>query len=357
MNDERRGLPSCSSLERYALCPGSWRAEQGCPRVMSEDADSGTRVHAYLAGRTDIQLTEDEMVCADACRRLASDLIANTFGTTVQPAVYEQRLWLHDHSLERVLSGMIDVLVIENNRGLVIDYKTGRTEVTEAVGNYQLRGYAVLAQDYHGLDEVTVAIIQPWVSPQVSVCRYTSDDLRAAREELFIILNAINASDAQRIPGEKQCRYCVARSRCPEAIQYACQLPDVRDPIGLAELPADVLSQVLDRCSLAENIIDAVRDEARKRLVAGFELSGWQLKPGLDRETITNLGTVFERFAALGVTQQEFVAACGLSKKAAKQLLKDSTGKKGKALDTTLDDSLQGCVETKTTAPSLMKTK
>ena len=61
MSDERKNLPSASSMERYMLCPGSWAAEKGQPEQASSDADSGNRIHAALAGEAvNPPLTEDD---------------------------------------------------------------------------------------------------------------------------------------------------------------------------------------------------------------------------------------------------------------------------------------------------------
>ena len=65
MSDERNSKPSASSMERYALCPGSWAAEQGIPDQTSEDATTGNRIHAWLAGETvEPPLTADELKAA-----------------------------------------------------------------------------------------------------------------------------------------------------------------------------------------------------------------------------------------------------------------------------------------------------
>ena len=49
--DERRGVPSASGMDRLMNCPASFEMERLAPRDEgNEDAASGTRIHAVLAG-------------------------------------------------------------------------------------------------------------------------------------------------------------------------------------------------------------------------------------------------------------------------------------------------------------------
>ena len=82
MSDERNGLPSASSMERYQLCPGSYMAERGLPEATSEDAEAGNRIHAVLAGETVTPpLTDDEERTMESCRNQCEELIQKTVPT------------------------------------------------------------------------------------------------------------------------------------------------------------------------------------------------------------------------------------------------------------------------------------
>ena len=356
MNDERNGLPSASSMERYQLCPGSYMAERGLPEATSEDAETGNRIHAVLAGdAVTTPLTDDEERTMEACRRQAEDLITET--VPGNDAIHEERrLWFGNQ-----WSGKPDVVAVDCifADGLVIDYKTGRGEVASAEGNMQLRALAVLAAEEHKLDRVTVAIVQPLAGPP-SVCLYAAGDLKTARNEVLGIIDAIRRPDAPRIPSAKACQYCKAKGteRCPESIAAVESLPlevsrDGREIV----LTPERLAELLEKLPMVEKVIEAIRGKARRMLEAGETVPGWALKPGAERETITDPTTVYNRAAAAGVNSESFMACVSVTKGKLKDAVKASTGDKGKALDARMESILAGCTETKQAAPSLAKVK
>ena len=357
MSDERKGLPSASSMERYMLCPGSYAAEQGQPEQTSDDAESGNRIHAALAGETVTPpLGDDEERTMKACQSQASALL-DAIVPHRDEMHLERRYWLGEQ-----WSGKPDVVAIDTLQGhaIVIDYKTGRGEVASAEGNMQLRALAVLVSQEHGLDHVTVAIVQP-LAGSASVCVYEADDLRKARIEVLAILTAIHQPDAPRHPSAKACRYCKAKAGCPEAREASVALPMANIPEGAtasaiaATLTGETLAEFLHRAEFASKVIDACRDEAKRRLEEGEVIPGWTLKPGSPRESITDPAKVFGRFVAAGGTQEAFMPCVSVTKTKLKDAVKAVTGAKGKALDAQIETMLDGCTEAKASAPSLAK--
>lgn len=220
MTDVRRNKPSASGVERLSLCPGSWNLCQSLPPETaseSEDAASGTRIHAALCGENSERLSDDDLTTFLACKDLEIQARMRVLGVEASETVTrEKRLWLGDS-----FSGQYDFLAISGNKAVLLDYKTGRGEVESAEGNLQLRALACLvAKEHPELDEITVGIIQPWASPQLSLCRYGRGDLLAAEMELLQILDCADDPDAKRIPGEKQCRWCRGKLNCKELLDY-----------------------------------------------------------------------------------------------------------------------------------------
>ena len=355
MSDERQGLPSASSMERYMLCPGSYAAERGLPETTSDDAESGNRIHAVLAGETvNPPLTDDDERTMEACRSQAQALLDAIIPHRDQ-VMFERRYWWGQQ-----WSGKPDVVAVDGifAEGLIIDYKTGRGEVASAEGNMQLRALAVLVAVGHELERVTVAIVQP-LAGEVSVCKYGPDDLRKARIEILEILTAIHQPDAPRRPSTKACRYCKAKASCPEALALAESVPlavsrDGRELVISPERMAEFLEQV----PAIEAVVEAVRAKAKRMLEEDpASVPGWTLKPGAVRETITDPNAVFNRASALGVTAEQFMACVGVTKGKLKDAVKAATGEKGKALDARMESILAGCTEEKQAAPSLAKIK
>lgn len=356
MSDERQGLPSASSMERYQLCPGSYMAERGLPETTSDDAETGNRIHAALAGETVTPpLTDDEERTMEACRSQVQALLDSVIPTR-DTMHLERRYWWGNQ-----WSGKPDLVALDciSAEGLIIDYKTGRGEVASAEGNMQLRALAVLVAEEHKLERVTVAIVQPLAGPP-SVCLYSANDLRTARKEVLSVIDAIHRPDAPRIPSAKACQYCKAKGteRCPESIAVVESLPmEVSRDGREIFLTPERLAELLEKLPMVEKVIDAIRGKARRMLEAGETVPGWTLKPGAERETITDPTTVFNRAHAVGVNSEAFMACVNITKTKLKDAVKTATGDKGKALDARMESILAGCTETKQAAPSLAKVK
>lgn len=116
------------------------------------------------------------------------------------------------------------------------------------------------------------------------------------------------------------------------------------------------LARLLDCCGTAEDVIATIRAEARKRLAEGVVVGGWALKPGFERETITNVQGVWGAVSAMA-TPGEFAGICSVAKTDLKKLVQSKTGMKGKELEDKLGSILAGNVETKATAPQLVKAR
>lgn len=226
-SDERKGRPSASSAEQMALCPASWLRQQGIAETFFSVADSGTRIHAVLAGDPGITLTPEEAETAAECKRLANELIASMDAGWASDR--EERYWCR-HNL---LSAKLDLLSFnpDLSGALVIDYKTGYNEVTPAADNLQMRWQFLAA--WYGEDDFYVAVIAPHGNPQVTVARYGPEHYEPALAEARRIIAAAEAPDAPAIPGEKQCRYCRAKATCAEYQSYARQVL----PAEIRELP------------------------------------------------------------------------------------------------------------------------
>lgn len=355
MSDERKSLPSASAASRYAQCPGSFLLGLTVPEPPSSpDAEAGTRIHAYIAGDHSVTLSADESNTAAVCRSQAAQ-IASEHGFPREPDIREQRLWAKFDG-EPAWSGQPDEVYLEPGRALVIDYKTGRGEVESAEGNLQLRALAVLVDEHYGpLDEIIVAIVQP-LAGKPTVCRYSSDDLLRASFEIEEIMHGATRPDQPLRPSPDACKYCRAKEVCTVAHKVVETLPALvqRDGREIAMTPEQV-GRFLVAAKVAEAVIDSVRGKAKRMLEDGTPIPGWTLKPGTERETISQPEVVFGRFVRAGGTQDQFMGTVSIGKSKLKEAVRAATGAKGKALDDTMRDLLEGCVETKTTAPSLVE--
>ena len=354
--DERRGLPSASSAERLTLCPASHGLGLTAPEPPeSEVAGMGTRIHSVLAGEVGAACSDDEMRIADLCVMHMERLLEQTFGDEDVDITHELRLWHNDKA-----SGQLDVLAVSRSdpdshdgRGLVIDFKTGRGEVEHAARNMQLRWQAVLARKHASLTEVTVAIIQPYAEgDKVTTCLYSSSTLDMAEREMDKVLELVADETQQPNPSAKACKYCRAATICPAAHKEVTELAKV----DTTALSGDRVAELLASCELAEKIITHVRNHARSILDGGGEVPGWQLRPGVIRQSITDLPGLYARLnASHEVSGEEFADSCTATKGKVKALLKDKTQLKGRQLDEELNAMLDGFTDSKQSSPQLKR--
>lgn len=359
--DERAGLPSASSFERLAACPGSfWWSKQAPAPEESEDAASGTRIHAYLAGEiTADKLSEEEMHTATACDSLAWEFLQSRGFAPDSPVKREERFWMIPDD-KPLFSGKADLFARKGPFGVVIDYKTGRGDVAAAPENLQLRALVACVAADEFLGSVEVAIVQPWSSPRVTVAYYGPKEIELATAEIVrIARRAIEDGGKTTVAGD-HCRYCPAKGLC-QATKAAVQTMAVTTADrGTRELmsPAEKLA-FWKACNLAIEIAESFKAHVKRELEKDPEsIPGLTLKPGAVRTKVTSVSELYARMLArFGVSAQAFASACSITKTDLKALVKEQTGKKGAELDAVLGELVSGIVEEKRTAPSVEEVK
>ena len=359
---DRHNLPSASGAERYSLCRASFLMDEKRGERVDDTAESsmGTRIHARLAGEN-IELTAAEETIAERATYIEATALLEYFGAApFAHKIREERLWYRDPlTLTRSWSGQPDLVVIEqaqNARAAVVDYKSLWGQHTEAPSNLQLRCLAVLVAVEYGIENVRVILVQPNGWPKYTVADYGPAELRQAEEEMAALMEDVQREGHPRTPSAKACRYCRARHVCPEAIAAASAVTTLPREGAEIALPPEAIAAFLDRIPLVESVVEAVKAKAKRMLEADPNaIPGWRLKPGTEREKITDIGTVFSRFTDAGGTQEQFTQAVSITKSALTETVRSVTGLKGNALNAKIADIVAGCVTTSTTDPSLEK--
>lgn len=362
MKDERKGRISMSKLEQAALCPGSYEIQKGMPEETNALATSGTKIHDGLEHDDFSKLTEEERDLAERAAELREELIDGFFLTEpmfeeiAEDAKKNHQRETRLYAFDNRVSGQFDGMVVDRSRALLYDYKTGYLEPIEARRNLQMRGYAVLvAENFPEITQITTAIIQPRIRPEVSLAQYDHSDLKNARAEVLAILDRAYAPGARRQPGPIQCQYCKAKAKCPEAAALAHSLSKVEP----GEITAERLPDLLQACSAAKKIIAAIESQAKTVLEADpGAVPGFTLKQGAKMQTITDPQKLFNRMNERhSVLPHEFVEVCSVGKGKVKDLLKEASRLKGKALDEELSSLLEGISKETRKAPTLTKSK
>ena len=319
---------SPSKRHRWAMCPGSIREEKSYPPdVSGPSAIDGTHSHTLLeycvkTGLSDPTLTvgsvmkdhEGEFTVDNARAervRVAIDYIKErvaSFNGLAQ-VVSETRVDPYWFTHRNDLSGTVDVQIIGTDTLEIIDYKDGMGIVT-AENNLQLEQYAIgkLAEcklgwnvpDQYPWKEVRMTIIQPkliekrmqpittWIVP----VKYLLDRV----EVLISQARATDASDAPLVPGETQCKYCRAKGACSALANTVMQKTDMsfqsatnthvydlaqqsanKDPFTMTN---DQLRQIIEAAPLMRQLIEAVENEAKRRIESGMTIPGIKLVNG-----------------------------------------------------------------------------
>jgi hypothetical protein len=318
-SDPRRGLPSASSLHRLVNCPGSFRAAREAiaagmtPPDDSDDAASGTRIHKWLETESDEDwqaLSYDEQRTATLCQSQRNWLLAD-FAKMHGDIEWERRFAINAFgvvfdaagALPRIGTGQADLTALAGDRLLVIDYKTGRGDITPADANDQLRGLAVLF-NHLNLESVEVAIVAP-LAGQPTTAVFDREALKAAKE--WLVQTWLQAPESILTVSGPWCQYCPARLICAACADHNAQ---TLAPLTQDGLPPDKIKEALfarayesDTTTLAEMgervkmlewgaaaIKAAIRRRLEKGGLAADELreAGWELVESNGNREITD---------------------------------------------------------------------
>jgi len=307
----------------------------------------GTRIHAFLAGE-EITLNDEEQAIADRCEAEYGEILETLGFGEPDHVTIEKRLWYGD-----IWSGQIDLILHWGDKVLIIDWKTGRVGTGNAAAdNIQLRAYAVLVRKNLNIKEAYVAIVQP-MAQKYTIAHYDETDLIAAETQIQGIVEAAMHPDAPRTPSPSACKYCRAKSKCPEAGGVASDLA-VFTPSQVPALSNESIADFLDKADVVEAFIEAIRDEAKTRLLQGEEIAGRKLQAGRTSRSIEDLSGAFER---LGIDSDQFLSACKVSVPSLEKIFAASNDMKPAEAKAALGKLLEDVLVTKTGAPMMVRAK
>ena len=316
MTDERKGIPSASSMGRIVACPASFSREKDRPEEHSDVGVSGTVVHQAIATGDIAGLSDHEQYMVHACLAIEQsicDSLGFSKGTFGMEVDMERRLWLDPKGVNDVnVSGRFDKVYRLPGRTLIVDYKSGRRETTAAAENWQMATYAVLLwveADEHGetLVDIAVAVVQPLGVPDRTIARYTLKEIKEAGRQIVAALRAAKDVKAVAIPGE-HCYYCKARGDCPEAMEFAKQTVRAdevsiekvgrKEEIRLPEMTPGQLLNAYQMSGTIKRILEAVGDKFKESVRNG-EQPDYEMRPGSATLELRNPVTVFKRLRTI----------------------------------------------------------
>lgn len=304
--DPREGLPSSSSMYRYAACPGSWRMSKGLAdhktHEMAEYAASGDRVHNAIAiGLPDKLPDPDEREVAERCVEQRVELVTRLLGDQFV-SVREERLWLF-HENFKLLSGQPDDVSFTSDTGLVIDYKSGRGEQADAASNMQIRTNIVLASRVlaPSVTKWYGVIIQPLITSKPVVVEYSKNLVQEAHGEILMILNAIHKHDSPTKAGS-HCKFCPAVFTCPSARSLLEQFKLVAP----AEAEGSNIASLLELAKSARPIIDRIEARAKELIKNNPDaVPGWTIGKGSSQRSVSDTLKCYALLVEAGLADRD----------------------------------------------------
>ena len=357
MTDERQNCPSASGIGRLQLCPGSWAFESKFPDVESAEATEGTIRHDLIADETiDVDSLEPErrFVVWKARQLLEKARKEAGMGedTTIEK---EQRYWFLNEAGTKVMSGKFDYAEYKDKTGLIVDYKTLSGYQVNAYDNLQLRAYAVLLAEKHGLDCIYVCLIQPLGLEAFSIDMLGKKDLRTAKKDLLDILKAAMSPAAQRRPHPNACKWCKGLAHCPEVREVMDTIVGI--DIEKLEEPLEI-ERLLAVAQIAAKWADRLNKWIKEKLkedeswLPNYKLrSSGKIKTVSDpQEAVKLLRKEFE------FTEEDLLSCTRLTLPELTKLYEKINGKK-KGSRSKVEEIVSDVIVAKEKAPSIIKDK
>lgn len=348
----RRTLFSASCFSRRRLCPGSLAMEEGLPNVESEWSAEGTLLHHAAATGDMTGLTpEQEEIVKE--KLVVRDQFLESLGFHGCKIGVEVELGYFREPRKALFWSHADLVVANESVAAVIDYKFGYEEVDAPELNEQLGVYIACVAERVKVNEYYGLIIPRFGKPAPPV-KYTRDEIPALREIIQEVYDACTPT-APRTPGLKQCAYCKGfqLGLCKESIAMAMN-PVNKFSAKLLANPGQVLQSLKpdDRTKLFDAF--AMADKLRKTFVAAVKpmierdsefVPGYKLsREGETRTKVTDMLALERRMQdELGMTCLD---VCTISNKALTDVVRDTTGLKGKALSERVEQLVAGLVDT-----------
>lgn len=324
MTDSRDNLPSASGADRLYSCAGSFALEAKAPEgTPTDEALQGQEIHEAKESEDFSGLDEEGQTIAQQLTKMESQAVedwAKQFDLKVGAPDREQRLWIRDAIGKKLASAKPDIWWVVEKHALVLDLKTGYLPVTRAYRNIQARWQALaIFSEYPTVEHVRAGTAQYRFGGRLDLVDFDLNALEMAERELLLNLWRAKQEEAQRVPGP-HCRYCRAKSLCPEAAAYSMlpivpfsQVPQggrgVKERVAQAVMQLDLaqLAYIQERKTIIEHVLNAVSERLKTFAPADLKSVGWELEPQSSVREIPDINAMWAIAHENGLTMEQFL--------------------------------------------------
>ena len=333
-----------SSSSRWIHCTPSAKLCAEMPEQATGFAEEGTQAHElceyFLKKELGVEMEDPrpslsyynaEMEeCCQGYRDYVMELYEEAKENTKDPVLLvEQRI-----EYERFVKGgygTADCILIADGTLNVVDFKYGVGVEVNAVGNSQMRIYALGALEIFDLlydvERVKMTIYQPRKS-NISVDEISRDELYKWAEDIL----RPAAEEADRGDGEFHagdwCRFCKARSICRERAKENLALAayEFASPPLLED---EEIAEILDKVDRLVSWANDIKEYARQEALAGKEWPGWKLVEGRSNRKYVNEKEVAAAAEAAGYDpyQKKLLPITDMEKLMGKKKFEEILGK------------------------------
>lgn len=278
---------SASGSQRWILCGGSRKAEEGLPDVRSKYAEEGTLAHeiaAELLNKKDIshynvssEMLENVQYYVEYVENLVSK-------TIYYPEILIEKQSDFSHVVP-YNTGTADAVIISVNTLHIIDFKYGVGVSVAAYQNTQMLLYAMgiynSLKNKDVIHEIVLHIVQPRIN---NFDKWSLTVKELSWWEGYIKAKAEIAlrDDAPRIPHENACKWCKAKTTCPAIYDFTVDVmestyEDVKDA---------QIKVLLDNSKMIKNYLNSLEEKVFEKLSMGKPFPGYKLVEGRNMRKI-----------------------------------------------------------------------
>ena len=301
-------LLSPSASHRWIECPPSVRLTEFMEDKSSAYAAEGTLAHSIAEDKLNHYLgnTKELPECEDSSMDEYTDsyiaFVVEQMSTLKGPIAFvEQRVDCSKYVPE--CYGTCDALIVSDGILHICDLKYGTGVKVDAVGNDQLRIYALGALEMlsclYNIGIVRMSIFQPRLSHS-DTWEISVEELQKWADEVLVPAAKQAWNGEGEFKAGSHCQFCKAKAECRERAEanLALAVHDFTDPALLtAEEIAEILGKVDNLTSWASDIKEFALAQALK----GTHYEGWKLVEGRSNRKYTD-----EKAVAGAVTSAGF---------------------------------------------------